>query len=138
MGYETKMFIVQVPDLMRRGDLHPLDNGLLWASPIAMVDLCKTGYDSFTYQLIQRQMTDEPFVYMFADDGDTQLSLDQYGSPFGVIKISDMIAALERDMKVDEDVGLVPYRRFVIARDLLESVAKTFDTTITYVVTYGH
>jgi len=58
---------------------------------------------------------------------------DNYDDFFGVISIDDMIEALEKDIASEK----VPYRRFVIALDMLQSVKKNFQEKVK-ILTYGH
>lgn len=107
MGYESKLYIVQESDIK-----FPSDNGKVWAEVIGMVDLCKC------YPIVE--VFDEVANgYIYADDGNTRIEEDCYGSPLMVASLSAVITRLKIIAR-DED-----YWRAKVALDFLESVRKT-------------
>ena len=83
MGYESKLYIVEkaskFPDEEKR-----------YCMVVAMFDLCK--FYSLSMMLSQYPDTD---CYFYAEDGDTQVLEDKYGSPLKEIPIDDVIEILE-------------------------------------------
>lgn len=123
MGYETKMYVAEVFDFLTEEDC-------FYAHVVGMVDLCKLRYSSETARLIAKQTTKEPVVYFYGTDGNIPILRDKYDNALGVISVSDMLEAIEKDG--------TEYRRLALAKALLESVTDMFDLSRTFVITYGH
>ena len=107
MGYESKLYVVEESNFV-----YPSDNGKVWAEVIAMIDMCKC------YPLADA-FNSEAHGYIYADDGNTRIEEDMYGSPLGVAEIDDVIECLKGIVKTDG------YWRAKVAIDLLKSIKKT-------------
>ena len=87
MGYESKLYVVE-----KSNTIFP-DEEKRYCFVIAMFDLCK--FYPLSKMLSQYPDTD---CYFYADDGDTQVLEDRYGSPLREIPIEDVIEILECDL----------------------------------------
>ena len=70
MGYESKIYIV------RKSDYRRPHEEKVWAEEIAIIDMCKCYILSGI--LRNKPATD---CYIYADDGNTRIEEDRYGSP---------------------------------------------------------
>ena len=107
MGYKSRLYVVEESNFKI-----PSDNGKVWAQVIGMIDLCKC-------YPITDVFTREANGYIYADDGNTRIEEDMYGSPFGVAELDEVIKKLKEIVK-DSD-----YRRAKIALSFLKEVQKT-------------
>lgn len=137
MGYETKLFLCELTDFEDHDDV-----GTKWAKVIAMVDLCKAGYDSATHKLIQAGTPKgkERSVHIYAPGGDGNEAVyeDKYGEGLGTVDPVELLAALKADIQVDVEKGDQPYRRFVLAAAMIEAAVASGTYHNLTVVTYGH
>jgi hypothetical protein len=158
MGYEVKLYIVQpsgskekisilknevynayfsssgcswygyMPDGDTRIDLPPPSLELSYSSVIAMVALCKPGYDSNIYKLMSSSpVTDSYFLL-----GNKMVYFDSYGEGMRESSVKDVISALKKDIKEE------PYRRFTTALGLLKTITPKAYGKDTKVLFYGH
>lgn len=85
-----------------RGNPVPTGRTMHWFQEMAMVDLCKLGYqDDALNRLIadshKKAKTDPLNVhYFFGSDGNTQITEDRYGSGMTPVPIADVLAAMEK------------------------------------------
>lgn len=141
MGYETTLLIGRsgtTIDEMEKGELVFEDGELYrpylkndkghfittgrketYFSVYATIDLCKCGHASAMSGL-DRKNTDENHFWMWYE-GSEGRSEDTYGDRPKPVKINEVIAALEDDLKVDF------YRRFDWALKLLKSMESDQD-----------
>ena len=114
MGYESKLYVVEESDFKI-----PSDNGKVWAQVIGMVDLCKC-------YPIAEIFIDEANGYIYAEDGNTRIEEDMYGSPLGVATLDEVIKKLKEIVK-DTD-----YRRAKVALGFLKAVQKSMPDCVVY------
>lgn len=107
MGYEVRIYVGELTKQSHG------DSGR-WLQVWSMLDLCKPGYQSATYRL-SIQDIGEP-VYIFASDGNTEITKDCYAKRLKAIPLDDVLRAIEEDCANDL------YRRFKVAADLLRSI----------------
>jgi len=81
MGYESKLYIVN-----KRGSL--TSETKQWAEVIAVFNMCKFG----AFNEIFKKETD---CYFYADDGNTEVIKDKYGSALTEASIEQVIEYLE-------------------------------------------
>ena len=116
MGYESKLYVVDKHDWKWCDEK--------WGEVIASFDLCCVPINFSQYPT-----TD---CYIIADDGNTKITEDQYGSPLKEVPVKDMINMIEKEIEADED-----YRRYQPCLNLL----KGFDLSRwenLVVLHYGH
>lgn len=107
-----------------------------WFKTMATVDLCKLCYDSPLSSLCAdshktAKATEKTMVhYFYAEDGNTRVVEDRYGSPMWPIPIRDFLAVA----KADADANT--YRRLKWAIALLESMAD--DKENLSILAFGH
>lgn len=159
MGYESKIYLVEshnaahltggflkddyTRDHLRdeKGELVPGPQGR-YCSVIAMIDLCKCGYDAPVSTVISEAIKAQKAVLASEAkpapfglyQGEDFVVEDPYGDPLAPIDLDDLIAALETEV-----AGEYAYRRFTLALGML----KTFrdlraDYPSTFVLHYGH
>lgn len=114
MGYESRLYIVDEYDFKI-----PSDNGKVYAQVIGMIDLCKC-------YPIAEIFTNEANGYIYADDGNTKIEEDMYGSPLSVASLDEVIEKLKEIVK-DTD-----YRRAKIALGFLKAVQKSMPNCVVY------
>ena len=85
MGYESRIYIVEKTTALNG------DNGKCFALDIARFDLGKVRYIS--NYLREKPVTD---CYIYADDGNTRILEDKYGSPLTECKPEDLITLINR------------------------------------------
>lgn len=88
MGYEMKFYVVRKTN-QRWDENRPYK----FAEVIAMFNYCK-DYDLADWIDKNYQPTD---CYIYADDGNTKILEDMYGSPLIEIPIKDMVEYLEKN-----------------------------------------
>jgi len=108
-----------------------------WFQIMAMVDLCKLGYqdDALNRLIHQSHKTAKDAIktnvyYFYGEDGNTQVKEDRYGDGMWPVPVKDVLEA----MKSVEDAQT--YRRLVWAIALLEAMAK--DPANLQVLFYGY
>ena len=114
MGYESKLYVVKESDLKI-----PSDNGKVWAQVVGMIDLC------VCYSIVD-VFTREANGYIYADDGNTRIEEDKYGSPLGVANLDEVIEKLKEIVK-DTD-----YHRAKVALAFLKGVQKSMPDCVVY------
>jgi len=82
MGYESRLYVVN-----KRGYVSGETNKQ-WAEVIAVFNMCKFG----AFNDIFLKETD---CYLYADDGNTEITKDRYGDSLKEASIEDVIAYLE-------------------------------------------
>ena len=131
MGYETVLAVGTIHDGFFATKENESKN---WFQVMAMVDLCKAGYDSELHKLIPKKSEVDPAqaVYLYAPmgDGDTEVTEDRYGDKLHPVPLELVLAALRKDNEREN------YRRFTWAIGLLESMVST--TEDLYVILYGY
>lgn len=111
MGYEIKLHI---------GTTFRFKNTKRsWFQEVAMVDLCKPGYDSEIYQLSLFESAEK--IYLYASNGNTHIIKDMYDKSLTAVDATIVLDALKRDNKKN------PYRRFEIAVALLEAMIQDME-----------
>jgi len=124
MGYETKLHFIE-PYSFRE---EPQGGNL-----IATLDLCKVGYSGPVYDVLPEMTPNDPESwFIWASDGNTRIIRDAYNAPLGRVDPEQLLKALRKDNYSQKD----PYRRFLAAEALLESLIDTFPTLV--VLTEGH
>jgi hypothetical protein len=106
MGYESRLYVVEECDFK-----FPSDNGKVWAEVIGMIDLCKCYPITEVFNEVANG-------YIYADDGNTRIEEDKYGSPLGVASLNSVITRLKIIAR-DEN-----YWRAKVALAFLEEVQK--------------
>lgn len=81
MGYESKLYVVD-----KRGSLK--GEGKKWGEVIASFNMCKFG----AFNDIFSKETD---CYIYADDGNTEITEDKYGDTLTEASIKEVIEYLE-------------------------------------------
>lgn len=114
MGYESKLYVVEESTFKI-----PSDKGKVWAEVIGMIDLCKC------YPIVE-VFDKVANGYIYADDGNTRIEEDMYGSPLGVASLEDVIAKLKEIVKESD------YRRAKVALEFLKSVQKSMPDCVVY------
>lgn len=114
MGYESRLYVVEECNFK-----FPSDNGKVWGQVIGMVDLCKC-------YPITEVFTEEANGYIYADDGNTRIEKDAYGSPLGVATLDIVIEKLKEIIK-EED-----YHRAKVALAFLKGVQKDMPYCVVY------
>lgn len=111
MGYESRLFVVDKHE--SKGCLRP---DLFWAEKIAEFNLSKVPEVS---TLINSKY---PFTdcYIYADDGNTAIVEDKYGSPLREIPLVDMVGILESCAKGSNYRRFNPCIQLLKGFDLLE------------------
>ncbi len=110
MGYESKLYVVQ------KYDTKDTESGKrYYADIIATFKLSKIG----GYDLFKSYPATDCFIY--ADDGNTHITWDDYGDPLREIPIPDAIKIIEGEMKKELESGVTPYIRWQPCLSLLKS-----------------
>lgn len=117
MGYEVRMYYGE--------KLGHVSDG--WVSVVGMVDLCKIGRGKVS----EINSKDGPEGFIYADDGNTHITEDCYGSKIRIHPAKDFLKALKADNKVEK------YRRYDIAIAALTAALKGFGDDLV-VVLYGY
>lgn len=123
MGYESRLYVVN------KHDLSYIVNGVSRkdGETIAVFNLCKVP--AVSDRMLKYPATD---CYIFADDGDTEITEDKYGKPLREIPVQDAIQILE-DAQHIEDY----YRRYEPCIQLLRGFALS-DWQNLVVLHYGY
>jgi hypothetical protein len=137
MGYEVKMYIIE------KSDQKSHRSGLYWASVIGMVDLCKVGHHGKVSDLIKKQDAE---VYFYAEDGNTEVTVDRYDEPLRVLDPGVVLAAMMHDHAQDPyrryavAIPMLrdPYRRYAVAIPMLREAIDAFSKDRLKVLFYGH
>lgn len=111
MGYESKVYIVNVfshNDVLLDGTIR---KG--YGEIVAMVDMCKMGYNNGWKELFTKPIDYE----IYAENGDESTGEDKYGDSIKSGDLTKIIAWLEYQIKIDD------YRRL---KPLL-AILKAFD-----------
>ena len=109
MGYEQKFYFVDIS--RSKGVSNCQDKN--WAEVIAMFDYCK---DSRLADFVRRVGKDSN-CYIYADDGNTEVCVDDYGDPLMLIDVDYMLGYLAGN-KDDE------YRRYSLFYDMVKSFSE--------------
>lgn len=88
MGYESRIYVVDKHKTIIRQEIN--GKQYTWGEVIAIFDLCK-AYD-VSDRMRQYPATD---AYIYADDGNTEIVADCYGSPLREIPLKDAIQIIE-------------------------------------------
>lgn len=83
MGYESRLYVVKKTTL-------PGENNLRFAQKIAVFDLCKVPAVS---DKMRAYKNTDAFIY--ADDGNTEITEDRYGDVLKEVPLADAIKILE-------------------------------------------
>ena len=124
MGYEVRVYVGRVQHSSN-------ETSGRWFQLWAMFELCKPGYDSEIYKLCSDPAIGNERVFFYADDGNTEITVDRYGKRLKAIPFDIVLKALETDQGNDS------YRRFKVAVDLLRSIKEHAGEQLS-VVLYGH
>lgn len=84
MGYESRLYVV------RKTGYFGYNTNLRYAQKIAVFNLCKVPTVS---EKMRKYKSTDAFVY--ADDGNTEITEDCYGEPLREIPLADAIKILE-------------------------------------------
>lgn len=151
MGYETKLYIGKSTlvtgfdykrgepeldgDSVYRPYLKDENNEFIksgkkatWFEVMAMIDLCKAGYESEIHKIDKKNTDENHFWYFY--ENNSEITKDSYGEKLKPVPILTVLEALKKDNEYD------PYRRFTWAIALLESMKD--DKEELYVLIYGH
>lgn len=113
MGYESKLYFVQkYPNSHRDPEVNRF-----WCEKIVEVNMCKIGGMPSCF----RKPTD---CYLFADDGNTMITEDQYGEPLYECSIPALYTWVLNAMKNDPD----GYRRYDVLKKVCEGFIDIVDT----------
>jgi hypothetical protein len=139
MGYETRMYLVE-----SHSSFAEHDDGLAYGSVVAVLNLCKCGDGPFhDYRNSCLELQDnKPTHYVYADDGNTKIIDDRYDDPLVEMDAKEALEAMKLQVNADTAAGERPYRRFLMAIDLLERFVEDFttecETCQAKVLTYGY
>ena len=122
MGYESRIFIID-----RNERTTPKGDKWVYGEKIAMVDMCKMGYDSGFHELFT-----EPIDYKIFIDGETETDTDCYGEHLKSATVQTVIEWLEKEISVADY-----YRRMRPLLGLLEGFNES-DWSELQVVHYGY
>ena len=95
---------------------------------IASIDLCKS--DFFDTQLNKEEDTE--LVYIYASDGNTEITMDCYGSRLYAVNPKKVLKFMQNANKTAK------YRRYNAAIQLLKSLIKDFKDEGLTCILYGH
>jgi len=90
MGYDCKIYLVNKTDVSLESD-----DGLVFSEVIAMFDLCKMDYNGAYHKLVKEAKPTNCYIY--ADDGDTKITTDNYGDKLKELPFLELLAALKKD-----------------------------------------
>lgn len=90
MGYESRIYVVEKSTFASYSD------GKVFADVIAMVDMCK--YPALNHQVFTKKSD----CYIYADDGNTHITKDQYDDELTEAPLSDVIKFLEDEIQRGE------------------------------------
>lgn len=90
MGYESRLYVV------RKTGSFGYNTNLRYAQKIAVFNLCKVPTVS---EKMRKYKSTDAFVY--ADDGNTEITEDCYGEPLREIPLADAITILENAAERD-------------------------------------
>lgn len=121
MGYESRIFIMD-----RNENEAPNGEKYTWAEKIAMVNMCKMGYDNGFHELFT-----EPIDYKIFIDGETETDVDRYGEHLKSATVQTVIDWLEKEIKTED------YRRLPVLLGLLKGF-QTDRWSELQVVHYGY
>lgn len=122
MGYESRIFIMD-----RNENEAPNGEKYTWAEKIAMVNMCKMGYDNGFHELFT-----EPIDYKIFIDGETETDVDRYGEHLKSATVQTVIEWLKKEISVADY-----YRRMGPLLGLLEGFNES-DWSELQVVHYGY
>ena len=121
MGYESRIFIID-----RNERTTPKGDKWVYGEKIAMVNMCKMGYDSGFHELFTK-----PIDYKIFIDGETETDVDCYGEHLKSATVQTVIDWLEKEIKTDD------YRRLPVLLGLLKGF-QTDRWSELQVVHYGY
>lgn len=121
MGYESRIFIMD-----RNENEAPNGEKYAWAEKIAMVNMCKMGYDSGFHELFT-----EPIDYKIFIDDEHDVDEDCYGEHLKYATVQTVIDWLEKEIGKDD------YRRLPVLLGLLKGF-QTDRWSELQVVHYGY
>lgn len=125
MGYESKFYIVR-----KLRHQIPNDEGMIYAEVIAMVDMAKCYPLSSIFNTFPKTK-----CYFYADDGNTRIIEDRYGSALPEASIPATINVLEAVMHT----STTPYWRYNFLLAILKEVEKQISPTDDFAVLhFGH
>jgi hypothetical protein len=99
------------------------------------MDLCKVGHcfgGTCSFAESDGSYAFDPF------DGNALIGLDDYGNYRKFVPIQEVIDTLQKEIKEANERGEHPYRRFIIALDLLKSLQENFSHEELGCLFYGH
>lgn len=109
MGYESIIYVVN-----KIGTFHE-DINLRYAEEIAKVDMRAIYPIS---DVLRKYPRTDCFIY--ADDGNTEITEDRYGKPLTEIPIPNLITIITDVMEVERGMGKETYRRYIPLLNLLK------------------
>lgn len=118
MGYESKVYVVKEYD----SEYCTVHNRLPYGDIIAIFNLCKMSYDLICGKSFKDLFTEERTCDFYADDGDTVIEEDCYGS--AIKKAKDNSDVLDWLKKHCERHKNDPWYREKAFRDFLKSLEK--------------
>ena len=109
MGYEQKFYFVDITT--SKGVTNGKDKN--WAEVIAMFDYCKD------YELndFVRSVGKDSNCFIFADDGNTEVCVDDYGDPLVMVDVDIMLGYLTYHKDSE-------YRRYKLFYDMVKSFSE--------------
>lgn len=110
MGYETRLHVGYTffdSDTFTR-------DGAKYLFEVAMVDLPKAGYRTYTGEVLANARAQAQDRYYWYGEGDQDYTHDAYGDPLVGVPWADLVHAMEQDQAQE------PYRRFTVALALLK------------------
>ena len=120
MGYESRFYVVDTSYRLQD------EEGYYYGEKIAMFDLCKVPE-------LHNKIKDYPKtnIYIYSDDGDTEIKTDAYDNELIEIPVSDMIKFLE-EMLIGDN-----YRRYNPFLQMLKGFDLSQWSNLT-ILHYGH
>lgn len=122
MGYESRIYVVDKSNYIE-------PDGKRWAEVVATFEMCK--YPPLADYLRECKETD---CYIFAEDGNTQIEVDEYDKPLTESELGPVIEILEKDQAEGEY-----YRRVAPLVTMLKAFqSENYNWRNLTILHYGH
>jgi len=132
MSVETKLVIGRLYDLFTQAD-----DGVYWLSIAATIDLKALGNDSLVHNFELQRNEYKPACF-YADDGDTKVFKDKYGTKLYAIPIDEFVKVFRQECKRSKAEDGVMYRRLAWALPLLTRMKNYQPLENLHVVLFYH
>lgn len=123
MSYESRLYVVRKSYLYRGEDKKQ------WGEVIATFNLSKVPFSG------EMQMYSATDVFIYGDDGNTEINTDMYGKPLAEIPLDDVIWLLERAEKAEQ---IFRHRRYAPCLAMLKAFRDADEWGDLVVLHYGY